>query len=87
MKIHDPNRLRDLKCSQCDFATDDKNHFENHLNSHKKRNAKIAAIINPHKCPQCSSVSKSKPALYQHMITVHPKALLECDICGIKIKA
>jgi len=87
MKIHDPNRVRDLKCSQCDFATDDKNHFENHLNSHKKRNAKIAAIINPHKCPKCSSVSKSKSGLYQHMIIVHPKALLECDICGIKIKA
>jgi len=86
MKNHDPNRQRNLKCTQCDFATDYKQSLEKHLNSHKRKNAKIKILENPHKCPQCSSGFKSKRALDQHVSRVHPKVLLECDICGKEVK-
>jgi len=86
MKTHDPNRARDLKCSQCDFATDNKKSFQSHLNFHKRRNAKIAAMNNPHKCTKCPAVLKSRKAWNSHMFTAHPKNLFECDICGKKIK-
>jgi len=86
LKVHDPNRSRDLKCTQCDFATYGKFTLEYHLNSHKRKNAKNAAIENPHKCPRCPTVLKSKTALNMHMNRVHPKVLFECDICGKKIK-
>jgi len=86
MKSHDPNRQQDFKCTQCDYATFNGKSFEFHLNSHKKRNAKIAAMENPHKCSQCSSGFNSKRALDSHMSRVHPKVLLECDICGKEIK-
>jgi len=86
MKIHDPNRPRDLKCSQCAFATDNKVSFKAHLNSHKWKNAEIAAMKNPFKCSQCPSVLKSQRYLNRHIIRVHPKVLFECDICGRMIK-
>jgi len=86
MKTHDPNRARDLKCTQCDFATFDKKTFQTHLNFHKKKNAEIAAMENPHRCPKCPSVLKSKRSLNKHMRIVHPKNLFECDICGRMIK-
>jgi len=44
VRLHDPNRPKDLKCSQCDYATDHKPSFEGHLNFHKRKNARIAAI-------------------------------------------
>lgn len=86
MKIHDPSRSKDLKCPQCDFKTYDKRSIKYHLNSHKRKNDEIAAMENPHKCPQCSSVLRSKRALDKHIKSVHPKVLLECDICGRRIK-
>jgi len=86
MKFHDPNHRKDLKCSQCDYATDNKGNFEKHLKSHERRNAEIAAIKNPHKCPQCSTIKGSQKLLKKHMSRVHPKVLLECDICGKQMK-
>jgi len=86
MRTHDPNRPRDLKCSQCDFATYDKKTFNNHLNSHKLKNAEIAAMENPHKCPQCLTIKGSQKLLNRHMTNVHPKVFLDCDICGRKFK-
>jgi len=86
LKIHDPNRPMDLKCTQCDFATDSKSSFKNHFNFHKRKIANNAAIKNPHKCPKCSSVFKSKTALDQHTSRVHTKVLSECDICGKQMK-
>ena len=86
-RIHDPNRPKDLKCSQCDFATDHKHTFKGHLNSHKRKNADIAAMKNPHKCPKCPAVLRSKKIWYSHMAGVHPKFLVECDICGKNLKS
>jgi len=86
MKTHDPNRPRDLKCSQCDFATFNKQSFEIHLNFHKRKNAEIEAMENPHKCPQCPAVKESKKSLKKHIYYVHPKALFDCDICGKTFK-
>jgi len=89
MKTHDSNRTRNLKCSQCDFATFSKQSFQTHLNFHKKNDAEVAAMRNPHKCPQCPAIKRSKIALNKHIYSVHPKFLFECDICGkiIKVKA
>jgi KRAB domain-containing zinc finger protein len=86
VKTHDPNRLKDFKCSQCDYATDMKLSFEGHLKSHKRKDARIAALINPHKCTKCDSVMEGRKGLEIHMYRVHPKALFECDICGKKTK-
>jgi len=87
MKTHDPNRARDLKCTQCDYATDRKISFQSHLNSHKRKLAEIAAIRNPHKCSQCTAVKDSQKSLKKHMLSVHPKVLFECDICGKQMKS
>jgi len=86
VKFHDLNRPKDLKCSQCDYATDHRPSFEGHLNSHERKNARITEMKNPNKCPKCPSVLGSKKILYSHMSSVHPKFLLECDICGKKFK-
>jgi len=86
LKTHDPNRRREFKCLQCDFATDNKSHFKNHLDFHKRKNAKIAAIKNPLKCPQCPAIFRNQNNLSGHISSVHPKDLLECDICGRMFK-
>jgi len=87
MKTHDPNRPKDLKCSQCDYATDNKQSFKAHLKFHERKNAEIAAIKNPHKCPQCPAITKSQKKLDHHMYSVHRKFLVECDICGKQMKS
>jgi len=86
MKIHDPNRPRNLKCTQCDYATDNKISFKNHLNFHKKNNIRFALIKTPHKCPQCLAVKGSQKSLNNHIYYVHPKVLIDCDICSRKFK-
>jgi len=86
LKTHDPNHPKDLKCSQCDYATDFKTKLKRHLDSHERKDAEYAAIKNPHKCPQCPAVSKSQNLLYNHMTSVHPKVLVECDICEKQMK-
>jgi len=85
-KVHDPNRSKDLKCTQCDFATDNKIYFKTHLNSHERKNAELAAMENPHKCSKCPSVLRNEKSLRNHMIVVHSKVLYECDICGKQSK-
>jgi len=81
-KVHDPNRLKNLKCSLCSYATDNKGNFNIHLNCCKRKNAKIAAILNPHKCPQCQVIKDSQNSLNKHINLIHTKILIECDICG-----
>ncbi|KAL7012914.1 hypothetical protein ACKWTF_015104 [Chironomus riparius] len=86
LKTHDPNREKKFKCSLCDYSNDFKNRFEKHLNFHKKKEANIAAIKDPHKCPQCPAVLRSQRILNRHLIVVHPKVIVECDICGKQMK-
>jgi len=87
MKVHDQNRKRNIKCSQCDFATDNKHSFMNHFYFHKKNHIRFAIIKKSHKCLQCPVVKRTQSSLNWHIYYVHTKNLIECDICGRKVKS
>jgi KRAB domain-containing zinc finger protein len=82
MRRHDKNRPKPFECQRCDFKTDNSSHFIRHQKSHVHQDERIAAMKNPLKCQICAALCRDKQILSQHIKSVHPKELLQCDLCG-----
>jgi KRAB domain-containing zinc finger protein len=82
LNIHDENRPRPFKCQRCGHAATTMQRYKKHLKSHEYQDKRIAAMKNPQKCDQCSTLCKDKFALHIHRINVHTVLIHQCDLCG-----
>ena len=82
MKRHDKNRPKPFECQRCGFRMDNSSHFVRHQKSHVRQDERIAAMKNPLKCQICGALCRDKQILSQHIKSVHPKELIQCDLCG-----
>lgn len=80
LKTHDKHRQKKYKCHRCSYAADRKESYTRHLNSHKRKDAKLAAMKSPLKCKKGSNFCKNKRAYKDQMGAVHRK--YQCDRCG-----
>jgi KRAB domain-containing zinc finger protein len=85
-KTHDRNRPKPLKCSRCDYATDNPYSLKKHQKSHDRQDKKFAAMKNPLKCEKCPTFHRNQNFLKSHMQFVHPDVLFQCDLCAKFIK-
>jgi hypothetical protein len=62
--VHDKYKIRDLKCTHCEYEASRKMHVTLHINSvHKK--------IKGHKCNQCEYTASKKYTLCVHAKSAH----------------
>jgi len=71
-----------FKCNQCDYVTNEKRNFTNHQKSHERRDKIYKEMNNPVKCEKCPTYCKNMLGLRKHLWQVHPKVLIQCDLCG-----
>jgi len=84
--IHDKFAKKHLKCQKCNYKTNIKRNFEEHLNVHKRKEAKFAAMKNPLKCDKCFVYCSTEPRLRHHLLYSHPENPYQCDLCGKYLK-
>jgi hypothetical protein len=81
-KCHKENQPKSFNCNRCDFSTVYKESIKSHQKDHENIDKKYAAFENGLKCDECPTICKNLQAWKDHKRMVHPKVLLQCDLCG-----
>lgn len=72
-KLH--NDRKRYACHLCDFETESKTMFRNHLRGH-----------DTYKCEKCERILKNKLSAYKHSKTHLAPNIVQCEICGKYLK-
>ncbi|XP_070501314.1 zinc finger protein OZF-like [Chironomus tepperi] len=83
---HDKFAPKNLKCQKCNYKTNTKRNYEQHLNSHERKEKIFAAMKNPLKCDKCFIFCSTPMKLRLHLINSHPENPFQCDLCGKYLK-